>query len=130
MNNYRAVFFDFGDTLAFDSLPIPEGLANLFRNSATHAGKNPIVGVSCSMHGDEIVIVVNDNGPGIDPSIRDNLFEKGVTGTSSAGTGLGLYLIKQIIDIHNGTIDLIVDEKDTGCGFRITLPCTSFLQST
>ncbi|MGY5874339.1 MAG: HAMP domain-containing sensor histidine kinase [Candidatus Thorarchaeota archaeon] len=106
----------------------PMIFVNLFRNSATYAGTTPIVEVSFSMNSDEVVIVVSDDGPGIDPSIRDNLFEKGVAGTKGVGTGMGLYLIKQIIDIHNGTITLMDDDECTGCGFRITLPCASLTQ--
>ncbi len=105
---------------------LPMVFANLFRNCAMHAGKTPTVKVSTTMNDNQISILVIDNGPGVDPSIRDNLFEKGVAGTKSAGTGMGLYLIKQIIEIHDGTIALLDEDECKGCGFRITLPCTSF----
>jgi signal transduction histidine kinase len=105
---------------------LPMVFANLFRNSATHAGKTPTVEVSITMNENIALIAVNDDGPGVDPSIRDSLFEKGVTGTKSAGTGMGLYLIKQILETHNGTISLLDEDECDGCGFRITLPCTSF----
>ena len=105
---------------------LPMVFVNLFRNSATHAGKTPTVKVSISMNGTEALIAVNDDGPGVDPSIRDNLFEKGVTGTRSEGTGMGLYLIKQILETHNGTISLLDEDECEGCGFHITLPCSSF----
>lgn len=108
---------------------IPMIFVNLFRNSATHAGKTPTVEVTISMNGNEALIDVNDDGPGVDPSIRDNLFEKGVIGTRSEGTGMGLYLIKQILETHSGTISLLDEDKCEGCGFHITLPCSSFTKA-
>ncbi len=109
---------------------IPMVFVNLFRNCAMHAGKTPTVEVTISMNGSEAIITVNDDGPGVDPSIRDNLFEKGVTGTKSVGTGMGLYLIKQILETHHGTISLLDEDECEGCGFHITLPCTPFAQMT
>jgi putative hydrolase of the HAD superfamily len=50
MNNYRAVFFDFGDTLAFDSLPIPEGLANLFRNMGLETSPDEVQQARRAVH--------------------------------------------------------------------------------
>jgi len=109
---------------------LPMVFANLFRNSATHAGKTPTVEVAITMNGSKVLIAVNDDGPGVDPSIRDNLFEKGVTGTKNVGAGMGLYLIKQILETHNGTISLLDEDECDGCGFRITLPSTSFTKMT
>lgn len=63
---------------------------------------------SSNKNGDEIPIImgdvtvsVTDSGQGIDASIKDRLFEKFVT-TSNKGTGLGLYLSKKIVELHDG----------------------------
>ena len=109
---------------------LPMVFTNLFRNSAMHAGKTPKIKIVVTMNENEILIIVIDNGPGIDPSIRDSLFEKGVFGTSSEGTGMGLYLVRQIIQMHDGTISLIEESDNEGCEFRITLPLTSFTRLT
>ena len=52
---------------------------NLFRNAAAYAGKNPVVSVSVAEDKGGVTITVSDNGPGIEPSIRARLFEKGVS---------------------------------------------------
>ena len=102
---------------------LPMVFANLFRNSAAHAGTTPVVKVSITLNEQNVSIIVNDNGPGIDPSIHNTLFEKGVTGTQSTGTGMGLYLIKQIVEMHDGTISLMDMNESGGCSFHINLPC-------
>ena len=64
------------------------------------------------------IILCEDTGRGIDPSVRDRIFEKGVS-TKGKGRGLGLPLVRQIVDQHSGTID-IVTEAGTGTCFTLT----------
>ena len=52
---------------------------------------------------DEIVVSITDNGQGIPPEVAQNLFTKFVSGSNS-GTGLGLYISKNIIEVHGGRI--------------------------
>jgi signal transduction histidine kinase len=56
-----------------------------------------------TIFGDEIIVNIEDNGIGIPPSIIPNLFAKFISG-SDAGTGLGLYISKNIIEAHGGRI--------------------------
>jgi signal transduction histidine kinase len=93
---------------------------NLLRNSSQHAGDDPNVAISLSQSDETLEIMFRDDGPGIDPSIREHLFEKGVsTGTESQG--LGLYLTRTIIESENGSIEL-VEMENPGCCFLIKLP--------
>ena len=93
---------------------------NLLRNSSQHAGDDPQVDITLSHKDETLEIMFGDDGPGINPSIREHLFEKGVsTGTESQG--LGLYLTKTIIESENGSIEL-VEVQDPGCCFLIKLP--------
>jgi signal transduction histidine kinase len=64
-----------------------------------------------------------DNGPGIPPNIKDKLFMKFVTGSKS-GTGLGLYICKNIIEKHGGKI-WAENNKDKGANFNFIIPITS-----
>lgn len=93
---------------------------NLLRNSAQHADNDPNVEVKISRSGDTLEILFGDDGPGIDPSIQEKLFGKGVS-TGPDGKGLGLYLTKTIVESENGTIELI-PKDDSGCCFLIKLP--------
>ncbi len=93
---------------------------NLLRNASQHAGDDPNVQISMSQLEGYLEVIFKDDGPGIDPSIRENLFEKG-TSTGPEGKGLGLYLTKTIIESENGSIELLSDDQ-VGCCFLIKLP--------
>jgi len=69
-----------------------------------------------------VEISVQDSGVGIAPEDLPQVFEPFFTSPASgAGTGLGLYLSKNIIEMHQGTLS-VVSEKLRGSRFTITLP--------
>lgn len=65
---------------------------------------------------DGVAIIVEDNGPGVDPALSEHIFEPNVTGRTG-GTGLGLALVKEVITAHRGTI--VHDRSEMG-GARFT----------
>jgi len=68
-----------------------------------------------------IVVNIQDTGKGIDPTIRDKLFEKFTT-TSEKGMGLGLYLSRKIIETHGGEIWAVNNTNGKGATFGFSLP--------
>ncbi|OGH59562.1 MAG: hypothetical protein A3G34_03975 [Candidatus Lindowbacteria bacterium RIFCSPLOWO2_12_FULL_62_27] len=64
------------------------------------------------------MVQIRDRGPGIDPAIRDRLFEPFVTG-KSGGTGLGLAICKRIVDAHGGDISAASGPDGTTVEFRL-----------
>ncbi|MBE3554258.1 MAG: sensor histidine kinase [Thermicanus sp.] len=70
---------------------------------------------------EEVLIVVEDNGPGIPKAIREAVFEKGFTTKDPKKRGLGLFLVKQIVDQINGKIEIDAD-SERGTSFTIHLP--------
>jgi PAS domain S-box-containing protein len=90
---------------------------NIFRNSAEYAGPNPEVDVTVKPSGECLLIDIVDNGPGIPQEIKENLFEKRPEG------GMGLILIKRVLEIYNGSIELVEMEPDQGgTAFQVKLP--------
>jgi two-component system, OmpR family, sensor histidine kinase VicK len=69
-----------------------------------------------------IVISVKDTGQGIDPEILPKLFTKFVTKSESRGTGLGLFISKNIIEAHGGNIWAKNNEDGRGATFAFSLP--------
>jgi hypothetical protein len=70
----------------------------------------------------EVAIDVSDDGPGIDPEIREHLFEPFFSTKNSRGnSGLGLSIVKSIVEQHGGEIQ-VVPRSPRGTCFRITLP--------
>ena len=75
---------------------------------------------------EEILIMVNDKGMGIDKSIIEKMFTKFVT-TSDGGTGLGLYVSKSLIEAHGGRIWAYNNTDEQGATFCFTLPHRSMI---
>ena len=90
-----------------DSGRVRQLLENLFANAVTHAGADVTVTVDTLTNG----FFVSDDGPGIDPVERDQIFTDGYTSTGS-GTGFGLSIVKQIADAHDW--DATITESPSG----------------
>ena len=72
------------------------------------------------LHGN-VIVSVKDNGTGIDPEILPKLFSKFVT-KSFSGTGLGLYVSKNIVEAHGGKIWAENNNDGNGATFYFSLP--------
>jgi PAS domain S-box-containing protein len=88
-------------------------LENLFRNAVEHAG----TAVTVTVGGLDDGFYVEDDGSGIDPAERDQVFESGYS-TSQDGTGFGLSIVEEIADAHDWTI-AITEGSDGGARFEI-----------
>jgi len=100
--------------------------SNLMDNSIYWLSKNKsnqkkIISMISEQDDENIVLYFKDNGPGIDPENFELIFEAGFT-TKPDGSGLGLSIVKNIIDSYNGRIKVQNDEKDGGAIFKIWLP--------
>jgi signal transduction histidine kinase len=67
-----------------------------------------------------LIIEVSDNGPGVPAELSDRIFDPFFT-TKPQGSGLGLPIVRKIVDAHDGRIDLN-SHPDRGARFRVTLP--------
>ncbi len=94
-------------------------LDNLINNSATVGGGEINISIMANMQpGGKVQILFSDDGPGIPEDTRDEIFEPFFT-TSASSSGLGLAVVKTIVDAHGGNIQLLDGE---GACFCITLP--------
>ncbi|MGK3950527.1 sensor histidine kinase [Microbacterium sp. K2] len=100
-------------------------VANLLANARTHTPAGTSITLSVTRDGDEAVLRVHDDGPGIDPGVRDELFARFARGDSSrarqtGGTGLGLAIAKAIVEGHGGHLTVASEPGDTT--FTVRLP--------
>ncbi len=106
----------------FDSDQMRRVFVNLFENSRSVSphGVETKVTIELKRRSDDAVIVFSDNGPGIPAEAIPRIFDPYFT-TRRTGTGLGLALVKSIVLMHRGTIDV---ESPAGGGavFTVTLP--------
>ena len=104
-----------------DSDRMRQVIWNLVRNAVQASPHRGTVEVRTGLDEEgRAFLEVADEGPGIGAAQRERLFEMFYSGRSH-GVGLGLALVKQIVDQHRGTID-ILDREGRGTCFRITLP--------
>src|SRR6266545_3547704 len=97
-------------------------LLNLLLNAADASGPRGKVTLRANRNGSSIRVLVEDDGPGIDPAIRERLFEPFVTTKEvGKGTGLGLAVCRGLVESAHGTIQL--DEShQPGARFVVDLP--------
>ena len=100
-------------TLAADRSRLIQLLDNLFSNSITHGGEAVTLTVGTCDCG----FFVADDGPGVPPADRKNIFERGYT-TTREGTGLGLYIVSEIAAAHGWDVALV--DGDGGTRIEIT----------
>jgi two-component system OmpR family sensor kinase len=111
--------------IAGDAGRLHQVAANLLANARTHTPAGTTVTVSVVRDGRDAVLRVHDDGPGIDPSIADELFERFARADRSrarqtGGTGLGLSIARAIVEAHDGTITVQSRPGDTT--FEVRLP--------
>lgn len=99
---------------------------NLVENAVRHSPAGGTIRLALSRSDDDIVIVVEDDGPGIALADRARVFDRFVrleSASGGAGAGLGLPIARWVAEAHGGTIGL--DDTRTGCRFRIALPASA-----
>ncbi|MBT8310425.1 MAG: GHKL domain-containing protein, partial [Flavobacteriaceae bacterium] len=97
-------------------------VTNLVKNGiqSIPEGRNPKILVSVGTEEDNIFISVGDNGVGISEENKPKVFEPKFT-TKSSGMGLGLAMVKNIVETYKGSITF-TSEQDKGTVFKVTFP--------
>ncbi|MBS1196727.1 MAG: multi-sensor signal transduction histidine kinase, partial [Proteobacteria bacterium] len=105
-----------------DATQLRQVIHNLLRNSedAMEGRENPRIEISTEQRGRMVRLLMVDNGPGFPPELLARVFEPYIT-TKAKGTGLGLPIVKKIIDEHHGTIT-INNAQPGGAEIDIRLP--------
>lgn len=106
-------------------------ISNIVANAIQAAGLDGVLFIRSQMvSGSDsgcIEVIVADNGPGIAPDILDRIFEPFFTTKKDVGTGLGLWVTKEIVERHGGVIRVLPSnghEGLKGAAFIVQLPCT------
>jgi signal transduction histidine kinase len=98
-------------------------ILNLVRNAAQAVSNQSdgTIAVSARRQGDSLDIDIEDNGPGIAPTVQDFLFQPFAAKTKTGGTGLGLAIARELTRGHGGELRLLAT-GGAGTVFRITIP--------
>ncbi|WP_284253364.1 sensor histidine kinase [Pseudolysinimonas kribbensis] len=101
-------------------------VANLLANARTHTPAGTVVEIGLTVEGDEAVLSVADDGPGIPEGLQPVLFERfargdGSRSRSAGSTGLGLAIVAAVVDGHGGTVQAVSRPGDTRFAVRLPL---------
>lgn len=110
--------------LEFDSVLMERVLCNLLENAAKYTPTGSRIEIAARSEGNRATITVADNGPGLPSGREERLFEKFTRGQDEspvAGVGLGLAIVRAIVEAHKGTVRA-ENRPEGGARFIITLP--------
>lgn len=112
-------------TVAADRASVSEVLSNLIDNAIKYSNEGGSVAVTAAQEGDFVKVMVEDRGIGMPSNVVSNLFHKFYRSHRSretvAGTGIGLYICKAIVESHGGKIG-VRSTEEVGSVFEFTLP--------
>jgi two-component system, OmpR family, sensor kinase len=98
--------------------------SNVLSNAIKYSPDGGVIAVDAALAADEVVVAISDHGIGIPATDLDRLFERYHRGSNVSGivgTGVGLYLVKMVVDMHGGAVAVASKEGD-GARFTIRLP--------
>ena len=97
---------------------------NLMENALRFTPPGTRVEVSVRGSGDDVVLAVEDDGPGVPEELRDRVFERFVRAAGDGGgsSGLGLAIVKAVAEGHGGTVAMAPPLDGVGARFVVTLP--------
>jgi two-component system sensor histidine kinase KdpD len=114
--------------LHLDALLMERVLVNLLENAAKYAPPGSAITISAVAGSNEVLLRVDDHGPGLPPGQEERLFEKferGQRESATPGVGLGLAICRAIVGAHGGQIhghNRLDGERVAGARFEIELP--------
>jgi two-component system sensor histidine kinase/response regulator len=112
--------------IELDRVRITQVLYNLLSNGIKFTPKGGTVHLRADAHDGHVTIAVEDSGIGISPADQQRLFREferiePASGPGCEGTGLGLALVKRLVELHSGTVQ-VTSEVGHGSTFVVTLP--------
>ena len=114
-----------------DPLRLHQIIENLVGNAIKYNHDGGWVRVESRRTDDAVAITVSDGGPGLTPEDRACLFEpfgRGGASGRAEGTGLGLVVVRRLVELHGGAIT-VSSESGTGSDFRVTFPSAGSFES-
>jgi signal transduction histidine kinase len=110
--------------VAFDPDAVAQAVVNLLDNAAKYSGESKFVGIRLLAEDSAVVFEVEDHGIGVPADEHEKIFQqfyRSRTRSGKGGYGLGLYLVKHIMDAHGGRVE-VESEVGRGSRFRLVFP--------
>jgi len=119
--------------LSADFARLSQVVANLLNNASKYTGEGGRIELAASAGEGEASIVVRDNGAGIEPQLLPKVFDLFVQGDRAldrgqGGLGIGLTLVKRLVELHQGRVEVASEGPGKGATFSVILPCISAVE--
>jgi len=119
--------------LSADFARLSQVVANLLNNASKYTGEGGRIELVAHAGEGEASIVVRDNGAGIEPQLLPKVFDLFVQGERAldrgqGGLGIGLTLVKRLVELHQGRVDVASEGPGKGASFTVSLPCISAVE--
>ena len=116
-------------TVEGDRTRLVQTVGNLLDNASKWTAPGGCISVSVQQVGDIAEIRVRDTGIGIEPEMRERIFDlfwqvQSSPGRASGGLGIGLTLVRRLVNLHDGTVEAASDGPGCGSEFIVRLPVT------
>jgi CheY-like chemotaxis protein/anti-sigma regulatory factor (Ser/Thr protein kinase) len=117
--------------LDVDTTRLTQVLSNLLNNAARYTPAGGVISLSVHAIEGEVRFIVRDNGVGIEHDMLPQVFElfsraEQAVQSTEAGLGIGLTIVKRMVELHSGTIQAYSDGVGRGSTFIMTLPAREF----
>ncbi|SEM59684.1 two-component system, chemotaxis family, CheB/CheR fusion protein [Luteibacter sp. UNCMF331Sha3.1] len=111
--------------ISADATRVEQVIWNLLSNAVKFGRDGGSIAVSLSVEPDHATLQVRDNGVGMSPELAGRvftMFEQGERGAQSGGLGIGLALVRELVEMHGGTVEAASDGLGKGSLFTVTIP--------
>jgi signal transduction histidine kinase len=114
-------------TFLADPARLGQVFANLLNNAAKYTDVGGRIWLRARVEGNEIVVGVKDDGPGLTKDLRKHAFDLFMQGPQTrsrarGGLGIGLTLVRRLVELHGGTVDALSEGPGRGTEFVVRLP--------
>jgi signal transduction histidine kinase len=125
-HDVRSIAMDVHAYVVGDRHRVRQAITNLLSNAIRYTPRGGVIEVEIARCGEDIRVDVSDNGEGIAPELMPNLFEQFAQEKRSAdrggGLGVGLPLVKALMDAHGGRIQVVSEGRGKGSRFSLLFP--------
>lgn len=117
--------------LEADGVRLEQIITNLLTNASKYTNPNGSIFLCAAVEGDQAVLIVKDNGIGIPPEMLERIFDlftqvdNSISRSAQWGLGIGLALVRGLVDLHGGTVKAFSPGMGHGSEFVVQLPLIS-----
>jgi signal transduction histidine kinase/CheY-like chemotaxis protein len=116
-----------------DAVRLAQALSNLLNNAAKYTDRNGRLRIAAQRDAQDVAIRIEDNGMGIEPDFLPHIFDVFMQADrsiarSQGGLGIGLTLVRSLIELHGGTVTAHSEGLGTGSTFTVRLPVISLAE--